>query len=141
MWRGMTCRSARITATDKDLERGERPSGRIGREWRIGIESFKALKSNREELLESTVILSVNSLKAPTSCTTIFPPGCSNVIIDDETFSCRRVILLFAEIDGNLTNIMLLGLEDKGIELGQLRRSSIVPDCGGDLSSAVRRQN
>lgn len=53
---------------------GERESGERGKLSSIGIESLRHLKSKREELVESTFILSVSSLKAPTSSTTIFSP-------------------------------------------------------------------
>ena len=69
-----TWRSARSMAMDKALERGERPSGVRGEVWRTGIESFKDLKRRPEELVDNTFILSVKSLKAPTSSITIFPP-------------------------------------------------------------------
>lgn len=54
---------------------GERELGERGKLWRMGIESLRALKSNRDELLDRTFILSVSSLKAPTSSTTIFSPA------------------------------------------------------------------
>lgn len=54
---------------------GERESGERGKLWSMGIESLRALKSNLDELLDSTFILSVSSLKAPTSFTTIFSPA------------------------------------------------------------------
>lgn len=78
-----TWRSARRRARDKALERGERPSREGGIVRRIGIDSLRDLKSMWEELVESSLLvfinLSVSSLNAPTSSTTIFPPGCSSV--------------------------------------------------------------
>lgn len=73
--RSSTWRSARSMATDKALERGERPSGVRGELWRRGIESFRDLKRRPEELVDNTFILSVKSLNAPTSSITIFPPS------------------------------------------------------------------
>lgn len=63
---------------------GEREAGERGKLWRMGIESLRALKSNLDELLDSTFILSVSSLKAPTSSTTLFSPAVdSNGASDD----------------------------------------------------------
>lgn len=47
----------------------------------MGMDNLRDLNSMWEELVESsfTFILSVSSLNAPTSSTTIFPPGCSRV--------------------------------------------------------------
>lgn len=70
-----TCKSARRRATERALVSGERESGERGKLWSMGIESLRALKSNLDELLDSTFILSVSSLKAPTSSTTIFSPA------------------------------------------------------------------
>lgn len=74
-----TWRSARRQATERARESGGRPSGASGRAWSRGMDSFRVLKSNRdEEVVERTPpILPVSSLKAPTNSTTIFPPGCS----------------------------------------------------------------
>lgn len=45
------------------------------------MDNLRALKSNQEdEVVErAPAILPVKSLKAPTSSTTIFPPGCSTI--------------------------------------------------------------
>ena len=73
-----TWRSARRRAKDRALEREERPSGARGKVWKIGRESLRDLNSMLEELLDCTFfVLSVSSLKAPTSSTTILPPVCS----------------------------------------------------------------
>lgn len=92
-----------MTATERALERGERPSGERGRAWRMGIESLRALKSKRRELVEKSpsFILSVRSLKAATSSTTIFPPGCSGVATIAEEFELEEefaLILLLANM-------------------------------------------
>lgn len=71
---GNTWRSARSMAMDKALERGERPSGVRGELWSAGMDSFSDLNRSPEELVDSTFILSVSSLKAPTNSITIFPP-------------------------------------------------------------------
>jgi len=39
------------------------------------MESLRHLNRRREELVDNTFILSVNSLNAPTSSITIFPPS------------------------------------------------------------------
>ena len=69
-----TWRSARRRAKDRALEREDRPSGARGKVWKIGRESLRDLNSMLEELLDCTFfVLSVSSLKAPTSSTTILP--------------------------------------------------------------------
>lgn len=71
---------------------------------------MRALKSKRKELVENSpiFILSVSSLKAATSSTTIFPPGCSGAAtiaqeeeeeeeVDEEQFGltvCLQIDLL-----------------------------------------------
>lgn len=119
-------------AIDKALERGERPSGRSGREWRIGIESLRVLKSKREELVDNTIILCVSSLKAPTSSTTIFPPGCSNVILvpDDDIFievllTWRFVNDIEVEVEGDSISRVPLDLGNNGEGAGEMTRGSI----------------
>ena len=69
-----TWRSARRRAKDRALEREDQPSGVRGKVWKIGRESLRDLNSMLEELLDCTFFgLSVSSLKAPTSSTTILP--------------------------------------------------------------------
>ena len=69
-----TWMSARRRAKDRALEREDRPSGARGKVWKIGRESLRDLNSMLEELLDCTFfVLSVSSLKAPTSSTTILP--------------------------------------------------------------------
>lgn len=82
-----TWRLARRRARDKALERGERPSGERGSCWRIGMEILRALKRIRDEHVDSTFILSVSSLKAPTSSTTILPPAASGALAVAEVFT------------------------------------------------------
>lgn len=76
-----TWRWARREATERARERGGRASsGEKGREWRRGRENLRVLKRRREEAVESKFILSVSTLKAPTSSTTILPPACSTAM-------------------------------------------------------------